>query len=97
MQPHMENPALAGTGLPKSDQLAGSIGSEFSSPLPDIQACPRAERDFARKLARAVFGRHYATDREVLEAKKGKTIAVWKPRGVRGVGSGIRSWRAPNV
>lgn len=38
MQPHMENPALAGTGLPKSDLAGASICSESNSPLRKLQA-----------------------------------------------------------
>lgn len=61
MQPHMENPALAGTGLPKSDQLAGSITSEFNSPLTDIQA--------ADALARRVFGHGFLVAREPITTR----------------------------
>lgn len=53
MQPHMENPALAGTGLPKSDQLAGSISSEFKSGALQPQ-----------DLILAVFGRTFLVVRE---------------------------------
>lgn len=38
MQPYMENPALAGTGLPKSDLAGASICSESNSPLRKLQA-----------------------------------------------------------
>lgn len=38
MQHHMENPALAGTGLPKSDLAGASICSESNSPLRKLQA-----------------------------------------------------------
>jgi hypothetical protein len=38
MKPHMENPALAGTGFPKSDQADGSIASEDTKPLRYFQA-----------------------------------------------------------
>ena len=38
MKPHMENPALAGTGLPKSDLAGASICSESTSPLRRLQA-----------------------------------------------------------
>lgn len=55
MKPHMENPALAGTGLPKSDLAGASICSESIPSLPPIQADPRAERRFAIALAARVF------------------------------------------
>lgn len=38
MQPHMENPALAARGVPNSDLLTGSIGSESTLPLRKLQA-----------------------------------------------------------
>lgn len=56
MKPHMENPALAGTGLPKSDLAGASICSESIPSLPPIQADPAAERRFAQALAERVFG-----------------------------------------
>ncbi|MCP1865264.1 hypothetical protein ABIF65_009422 [Bradyrhizobium japonicum] len=57
MKPHMENPALAGTGLPKSDLAGASICSESISSLPPIQADPMAERAFAYQLAAIVFAK----------------------------------------
>lgn len=56
MKPHMENPALAARGVPKSDLAGASICSESISSLPPIQADPTAERRFALALAARVFG-----------------------------------------
>jgi hypothetical protein len=57
MKPHMENPALAGTGVPKSDLAGASIYSDNIASLPPIQADPMAERAFAYHLASVVFGK----------------------------------------
>lgn len=53
MQPRMENPAFGARGVPKSDQLAGSINSESRSPAQQSQ-----------DLILAVFGRSYVVVHE---------------------------------
>ena len=75
MKPHVENPALAGTGFPKSD-LAGlaSICSDNTASLPPIQADAMAERAFAYQLAAVVFGKPIVP---VIERKRRRP--VWRP------------------
>ncbi len=46
MQPHKENPALGARGVPNSDLLAGSIGSEDTKSLRHFQA-----RNLTRRFA----------------------------------------------
>jgi hypothetical protein len=75
MQHQKENPALAGTGLPKSDLAGASICSESTLALPPIQADPAAERAFAYQLAAVVFGRPlhpFVVDRK-------RRRVVWRP------------------
>jgi hypothetical protein len=61
MTPHMENPALAARGAPKSDQADGSIVSEYTSSLLILQASNIARRvgvdpGMAVTLAPMIFG-----------------------------------------
>jgi hypothetical protein len=61
MMPNMENPALAGTGLPNSDLLTGWIVSESKPSLVDLQAVSLTRRcaitaAMAAVVAPLVFG-----------------------------------------
>lgn len=57
MHPHVQNPAAANCGVPKTDLAGASIYSDNIANLPPIQADPRAELRFAQWLAASVFSR----------------------------------------
>ncbi len=74
MQPHMQKPAAANCGLPKSDLAGCSIASEHTSSPSPIQE--------SRALVRSVFGRSFVVVHESIgdrfRTRAPSRIRSWK-------------------